>query len=339
MAGSSSSWGGSVVALASPSNASETQYWMTAALMAGHCGLNSWESNSEIVLAQSVGGPEGPFQPVQTIMSYFAHNPTLHRIPTSSLDGTGGGLIVVHIGQGTEEHPYIGNCSNGSTPATASERESAAQQQRDARELQGIGLPNVLFRPANADGSVSPNGTWEVYPGSNAWSFNNPALYFYPNGSVLMVYKFNCACPPPCTFCRQFGLATAPSWKGPYTDLGLIPVYGEDAYIWRDPAGAPGGGWHMLFQGGSYAPMYPQYVGHWHTAYSADGLNWTVAAWAEAFTNNITTTSGETITFPRRERTQVLFDGVTGAPAYMYNGVTTGAADASFTAVQPIARS
>jgi len=174
-----------------------------------------------------------------------------------------------------------------------------------------------------------------------AWAANNPALYLDPvNGSALLVYKVGCACPPPCVFCRQFGIATAPEWRGPYTDLGLIPVYGEDAYVWRDPDGVPGGGWHMLSQGGNYAPQYPAYTGHFHVAYSPDGVSgWTVEAGSEVFNGTIALQSGgAAVELARRERHQVLFDTATGAPAFLFNGAeSAGAAgDHSFTTVQPI---
>ncbi len=111
-----------------------------------------------------------------------------------------------------------------------------------------------------------------------------------------------------------------------------LGVYGEDSYFWKDSSGY----FHMLFQGGDYDPSLPYYVGHWHTAWSMDALEWTVGNKTEAFNNTIQLTSGESMTFPRRERCQVLFDEKTGLPTYLFNGVTTGNDDFCFTAVQPI---
>ena len=338
-----SSWGGSAQCVFY-TNAC----WMAVAVMAEHCGLDSWESNSEIVLARSPAA-DGHYAAVQTLLAPFAHNPTLHVLPNRS-------LIVAHIGDGRPEHPLMTNCTNGSTPSVAA---GAGRNRRDSTSsadssggdiallpggvrlgVRGTPLPppNFLFL---ASGMPGDGTEWQVINSSGgAWAANNPALFIDPSiGSALLVYKVGCACPPPCVFCRQFGIATAPAWGGPYTDLGLIPVYGEDAYVWRDPDGAPGGGVHMIFQGGSYAPIYPQYTGHWHTAFSPDGLSeWRVEQAVEAFNGTVTLDSGGTVELSRRERHQVLMDTATGAPAFLFNGAMLAGAygDHSFTVVQPI---
>ncbi len=144
-------------------------------------------------------------------------------------------------------------------------------------------------------------------------------------------------CPGGC-FCAEFGVASAPHWRGPYTDGGLIGVYGEDAYVWRDAA-SDGGAYHMLFQGGNYAPQYPRYNGHWHTAFATDFLGtWTVAADSMVFDGNITIAGGEpNLLLGRRERHQVLFDEA-GVPTHLFNGaqLQNATGDGTFTSVQPI---
>ena len=117
-------------------------------------------------------------------------------------------------------------------------------------------------------------------------------------------------------------------WRG-------VP-YGEDAYIWRDSLG-DGGAFHMLFQGGSYAPQYPQYVGHWHTAFSPDGFNWTVASDSMVFDGNIAIKNGApSLATGRRERHQILFTD--GLPSHLFNGaqLANATSDSTFTSVQPI---
>ena len=93
----------------------------------------------------------------------------------------------------------------------------------------------------------------------------------------------------------------------------------------------------MLFQGGSYAPNYPQYNGHWHTAFSPDWLHWTVAADSMVFDGNVTLAAGGDLVLARRERHQLLFDA-SGAPSHLFNGAMLlhAAGDATFTSVQPI---
>jgi hypothetical protein len=294
--------------------------------MEGGCGLDSWEANSAVRLAVSRAGAEGPYERAQLLLPPFAHNPTMHMTANGS-------LLVAHIGQGVPEHPPVTNCTNGTTPGL--KRPAAAPPpSRLTLGVRGAPLPppNFLYLPSGApdDGSQ-----WLVLNSSGgSWADNNPALLIEADDSALLVYKTHCACPGGC-FCAQFGVASAPHWRGPYTDGGLIDVYGEDAYVWRDTI-ADGGGYHMLFQGGSYAPMYPQYVGHWHTAFSTDWMHWTVAADSVVFDGNVSLVGGGDLLLARRERHQLLFDA-SGAPSHLFNGAMLNAAgDRSFTSVQPI---
>jgi hypothetical protein len=307
-------------------------YWMAVAVMQGHCGLASWEANSAIVLA-SATTPEGPYAPVAgpPLVAPFAHNPTLHRTGNGS-------LVIAHIGQGVPYHKMITNCTNGTTPAQLQkqQRGGAAPALKLATVNATLPAPNFMYLPS---GDPSDGSPWQALNSSGGgWADNNPALLIHDDDSTLLVYKTHCSCPGGC-FCAQFGVATAPHWAGPYTDHGLINVFGEDAFIWRDPPGAPGAGYHMLFQGGSYAPEYPVYVGHFHTAASPDGLNWTVAADSQVFNGTIARLSGGPLELARRERHQVLLTA-SGTPAYLFNGAAAAGAfgDATFTAVQPIAQ-
>lgn len=317
-----SSWGGSVAAAGGA-------FFMAVAEMEARCGLDSWESNSAIRLARAAS-PEGPFAHAALLLPHFAHNPTLHATANGS-------LVIAHIGQGVPIKPFISNCTNGTTPRSAAPAAAAPAAAPPLR----LGVPNAPLPPPNflylASGDPADGSAWAVLNSTSAWAENNPALLVSADDSALLVYKVHCDCPGGC-FCAQFGVATAPHWAGPYTDRGLIDVFGEDAYIWRDPAGAPGGGFHMLFQGGNYAPVYPVYTGHWHTAASADGLNWTVDAAAVVFNGTVARTRGGPLELYRRERHQVLF--VNGAPAFLYNGAMAAGdvGDATFTAVQPVRR-
>lgn len=316
-----SSWGGSVARVGDA-------HFMVVAEMEDHCGLDSWEANSALRLSRSETGAEGPFLPLQLLLPPFAHNPTLHATANGS-------LVVAHIGEGVPYHPRV-NCTNGTTP-WAMPAHVAAQPPQLGTPGTILPPPNFLFLPGGDPGAA--DAEWLALPSSGgSWAANNPALLIHADDSALLVYKVHCACPGGC-FCAQFGVAVAPHWSGPYTDTGLIDVYGEDAYVWKDPAGVPGGGYHMLFQGGSYAPIYPSYSGHFHTAASADGLSWIVDASAVVFNASIPLVDGSVLQLTRRERHQVLFDA-RGAPSHLFNGVMApqgAGGDASFTAVQPIA--
>jgi len=294
---------------------------MAVAEMEGSCGLGSWESNSAVRLAFA-SSPEGPYEraPGPLLLQPFAHNPTMHM--TSN-----GSLVIAHIGMGIPYKPFFGNCSNGTTPG-------GHPGLSESLGTAGTPLPPPNFLVLDGGNPGAPEN-WRKINSTSDWAANNPGLYFYPDDSVLLIYKVHCACPSNC-FCAQFGLATAPHYTGPYTDAGLIPVYGEDAYIWRDSLG-DGGAFHMLFQGGSYAPQYPQYVGHWHTAFSPDGFNWTVASDSMVFDGNIAIKNGApSLATGRRERHQILFTD--GLPSHLFNGaqLANATSDSTFTSVQPI---
>lgn len=119
------------------------------------------------------------------------------------------------------------------------------------------------------------------------------------------------------------GVATAPSWDGPFTRLnGGEPVLGvdaeggdpdnklEDLQIWRTTRGI-----QMLLhqEGKAEAP----YVGA--HAYSLDnGAPWTYAG--AAYDLTVFDSDGVSTTFSRRERPQ-LPHGPDGAPSHLFNGV------------------
>lgn len=80
--GNQSSWGGSPIA--DPDGKS---WHLFAADFANHCGLDSWQHNSQITHAVSKK-PEGPFAAQDVVLAPFAHNPTVHSNP----DGTYGNV-------------------------------------------------------------------------------------------------------------------------------------------------------------------------------------------------------------------------------------------------------
>lgn len=79
------------------------------AQMADNCGLNSWETNSQLIHVTSTTGPEGPYGNETLIRLPFSHNPKLTRAP----DGT---YLVWHIGCGDNTTHRMGNCSGGVSP-------------------------------------------------------------------------------------------------------------------------------------------------------------------------------------------------------------------------------
>merc|ERR1711957_471330 len=92
----------------------------------------------------------------------------------------------------------------------------------------------------------SLDGPWEALnatianPQGAKFLIDNPAPYFFENGTVLMLGRLGGS---------TVRTITAPSWRGPYT---LGPLAGkkgvavEDAFLYRDVRGA----FHALFHGG-----------------------------------------------------------------------------------------
>ena len=307
-----SSWGGSVIW------ENETQtFHMFAADMTEHCGLNSWQHNSAIRHLVSKT-PEGPYEPQEIILSSFSHNPTVHKTQS-------GHYVIYHIGKGVHgSRPLITTCHNGTTP-----QESESGFQGPPPPIGSIIVPDMIF-------SESLRGPWSTYASSQKGSScNNPAAYVFPNGTTLLICKVMSP------EIRVMLVAKADSWQGPYHVVAHTNVYGEDAFIWRQPED---GSFHMLLHS-----MKPTKI--CTTAWSADGLHWTPAFNANlsttksqtypSYNHTITQTDGHGLVARRRERHQLLLNSGflpgPGAPvAWLFNGVTTGEKDFSFTSVQAV---
>ena len=66
----SCSWGGNIV------REKDGQYSLVAAAMRGHCGIDAWAHNSEIVRAVA-SSPLGPYTFKETLVPIFAHEPNV----------------------------------------------------------------------------------------------------------------------------------------------------------------------------------------------------------------------------------------------------------------------
>lgn len=319
-----SSWGGSVVV------GDDGEYHMYVNDLANGCGLDVWTCGSFVTHASSKT-PEGPYTADvpphagnSSVADEFSSNPTVQRLPDGS-------YIIARIGTGVWHDgvaPTVCHSGNGTTdvPVCVKSEEVAVPP-----------VAGATFSGPNLIRSTSgPNGPFVAFNNSG-WGANNPGLYVNKStGALLLVSKFGCNStinPHPKTFCRQFGVASAPSWRGPWTFHKTIEVFGEDSYIWRSK-----NGFHMLFQGGGYVPALPKYTGHFHHAWSENGLDWTVNTWSEAFSNTIALASGGSLQLQRRERHQLLFaTGDETLPTHLFNGASyPNGGDHTFTSVQPL---
>ena len=180
--------------------------------------------------------------------------------------------------------------------------------------LCGISYTELLTSPS-LDGPWSfqtafgPNATSDhpFFPAS----VDNPAPFFWPNGSVGVMFRSYTRASA--EFHSSIGIARAPDWRGPW-ELPSEPIFAglqEDPFWWHQPSTDS---YHALFHnmGGCSA------VGcH---AFSRDGFSWTLSP-TPAYDYNVTFTDGTTTVFSRRERPQLVFDPDTGAPTHLINGV------------------
>ena len=304
-----SSWGAQVIYW-------NDKYHLFSSRFSNRCGLNSWWCNSEVTHAES-DTPDGSFQTeLAPVVLPFAHNPAVGV----ANDGT---LVIFHIGSGTTPRSKQGNCSGGiSRLDTNHTRAWCAASLLQATEAPRAGqkwnAPNIAY-------SNSPRGPWTQLNGGGSWGADNPAPIFLENGTVLLYAKMACneTVNPRSAACYQYGLLQAQHWRGPWTFVRMIEVFGEDVAAWQDQRG----NFHMLLQGGPYKGTASAYlrncVGHYHLATSKDGLEWMMHCHVTLVPRHWPSyplTNGSIVKVKRRERHYVLL-GPNKQPLWLYNGV------------------
>jgi hypothetical protein len=218
---------------------------MYAAVIEHGCGLAAWRPNSALGHATS-SSPEGPFTLKRLIKPHFAHEPV-------ALMGTDGTIMIWHIGAGENTtgpgSNYAANCSH----CTGSDH-----------KWTGGGS---FYGPTSVIYSRSFDGPWESMdagygskvPGCPKCGDTNPAPLLRPDGSVVMMWRTTLMEPQPtaCPAASCMGLASAPSWKGPYNwsranifanQADATHTHIEDAHMWLAPKdSANPGSYHAIF--------------------------------------------------------------------------------------------
>ena len=313
----------------------------------GHCGLDTWKTNSRICMSTAENGdfPTGPFgfnngSNCSVVLPVWAHNPSVYG-PIKENNGDPV-YLMFHIGDGHKSNIYgppRTGCKNGTTP----------QSKSNPRQYINIESP-VPYPPFVLPKKVTPNllvstridkgwkpHKWEKELG---WSCNNPSAAFLKNGTVVLACKVLVTQGPEKGLpWRQIAIYVAPNWRGPYMLKRLTKVFGEDPYIWFDPEADNGtGAFHMLLHS-----MKPRKVPT--TAWSKDGLEWFPNGYAgppnpnprPTFNHSIFLKNGEVMEVVRRERHQPIFKE--GTMIGLCNGVTTHRgkdSDFSSTACVPV---
>ena len=195
LAQSTSSWGGSAV------YAEEDGLWhLFFSKMLGNCTLAAWETNSACWHA-TAAAPEGPFGNESQVVGAFSHNCLVRR----AADKT---FLLYHIGDGAE--PGIKNCS-------------AADSGNGGGSVGDIGF-NSLRYSMSVWGPWTPLG-FSILNGTGAasdWdsSITNLAPWPLADGSMLVGFRGKNST----SRVERLGMATAPSWRGPYTKLVDRPI-------------------------------------------------------------------------------------------------------------------
>jgi len=194
--------------------------------------------------------------------------------------------------------------------------EPAAREGADC----GISYTELLSAPSldgpwSFETAFQPNasGNHPFFPAS----VDNPAPFFYPNGSVGVMFRSYTRASA--EFHSVIGIARADDWRGPWT-LPTEPIFAgleEDPFWFYQPAT---NSYHALFHsmgGCSNVGCH---------AFSRDSITWTLST-TPAYNFTISFTDGTKTTFSRRERPQLVFDPETGAPTHLINGIQLPRAD------------
>ena len=206
----SSSWGGSLIFV-------DGVHHMFASRMVGHCGLDEWGSNSEVIHATSLDG-EGPYVVNRTVVPHFAHGPEIRRAAT--------GFVLMHLGCGGGAG-HAKNCTPPSDRLTLPPKGKPPPGPRCYGHCSvSIKTSASIYGPWSNSTQVYLNSTratpWFQDPHHKG--FTNPAPYIYPNGSVLLAYRANGQNINGSGQAEHVSVATAPSIHGPFLDSRLHPA-------------------------------------------------------------------------------------------------------------------
>lgn len=182
--------------------------------------------------------------------------------------------------------------------------------------------------------SKSLNGPWkrldapilDVKPDS-FYSFltSNPSPLIRDDGSVVLLFKGRSYREDGLTQTHQFiGVATAPSYQGPYTVVGDDPIFSaekfgevEDPHLWSDD-----NGFHMVAK-----DMTGNIIGDGNhhggiLAHSNDGIHWELDESPLAYTRTVRWDNGQTIKQGQLERPFVLVED--GKPTHIFFATMDG---------------
>ncbi|WP_430933442.1 glycoside hydrolase family protein [Saccharicrinis sp. 156] len=180
--------------------------------------------------------------------------------------------------------------------------------------------------------SKSPYGPWkrldapilDVKPNSfYSYLTSNPSPLIKEDGSVVLLFKGRSYQEDEIRHTNMFiGVATAPSYKGPYAVKGAEPLFSEekfgvveDPHLWSDDEG-----YHMIAK-----DMSGKIGGSHHggiLAHSKDGIDWVLDKSPLAYTREVTWSNGKTIKQGQLERPFVFVED--GKPTHIFFAAMDG---------------
>jgi hypothetical protein len=335
-----STWGAPVLY----DEASDKWHAWASEMMHG-CGINAWETNSQIVHL-TADQPSGPFKRTGVFAPPFAHEPDVVRDPGSGrwvmTYSAFNSVSKAVAGRGYDESTLAAvvctNCSNGASPPQGSP-----------------GCPFQRGRPANLSHAMiqmmaiadSPEGPWqqlELHGLTAGWDWNT-ALTINTDGSAVALIRggmtWHAGNYSDNTTWHAVGTNASgtPGPEGPQWAGGGV----EDPYIYRDGDGI----YHALAHAftpfyGVHAFVHPHDVpANWSDPNVP--LRWTLSG--AAYDNNVQFKNRGSFAFSRRERPHLIWkEGESAAngttPVALSNGVeygkeaNTAGEDTIFTLVQ-----
>ena len=288
-----SSWGASV-----HWDAASATWHGWASEMREHCGINAWETNSQVVHLTATD-PLGPYTRRELLWPAFAHEPTVSRGPR-------GEWAMLYAGFPLDATQLAAslctNCSDGVTPPLAQPGvPGGCPFERGSPKNLGHTMRQML-----AVSTAGPEGPWdynvEIPALTVPWDWNT-AMHILPDGSAVALIRGGMVWhaanySDPASWHGVGGVGGA--GQGPQWALGV-----EDPFIWMDGAGR----FHALAH--AFSPFFGVH------AIAVDGApaNWTDGTpmrWevtGAAYGNRVLFDDGTVQEYARRERPHLIFGG------------------------------
>jgi len=289
-------WGGS------PILADDGMFHMFSSQISNNCGILHYCSNSQVIHLTSPNAT-GPYTLIDTPLparldswdNGATHGISVHRLPNKSY-----ALFYMGSAQGPAWKRWP-NCTAGSGDKTANTTEGS----HNGRRI-GIAIADDLngpWRRLNAPLFGPQKGAWDNI------DVSNPSPIIKADGSVIMLYKGRG------DQTQHMGIAYADSVDGPYkrnnSGITEADLPGEDPWGWIDAAT---GIVHAVFHTGNGNSSAGTHC------WSKDGVVWKGQDSTPVYTGQMEWAkdtyppyAGTHSVLTRRERPQILLDGVAGS--------------------------